>query len=1083
MSDTDRLSVRQSGVNRRSKFSEVREQVEKLLSADGSDMAERLLGVEFKSMSRPNGTLSIWGVDCPWCGKRGDKDSTPTFLSSNRRKLQCASCGQSESLVFIFLSNHCLSLSEDADACAEKLAAVAGVVVPTERWSNDWSVDMGDGEVEPQAEGEMPRDKREWIERELASFVARADTSDLSHQEKQAIAFLMRRGFSEETIRKAGLFVTVQARRVMVVMPTQDDSGAIVGYQWFDYVEAHRTGKAVYKACKREFGSCRWPFGVPTCKGDAPLLMVCGFSDYLAAIEIGFERVISPFGVTMLSGDASHLEPVVSGRAITILFDRKKQEVEAAWKNAAALLAAGASKVSVLIWGKGKDGFDLSDFLRGCKKAKIEDPKAYLSELIKSGAVIKVNNVDGVSPPIHDALLKAGLVWESEPEIMRDEVTVEITSECEGRSEATFEPDLEKAISGLGPMDYFHTLIMFTDFSDRFEMCDQLSVKRCKLADNCQCAKDRVLDISDGRYSSAFANSTRMTPAVEAINEAYVFGCPRTQGWDVKKKGPKRVLYKAGESSSTWRVIEARSLFSSGSKVTMVTRIPDVKTGIYEVVGFKSAHCGMTGSVFVISEMKPYKIDSILEAMGPPGREVDVGPFFPRVSALMKSGMVGTPDMILVAATCAWAFSPPVVPLIKDIGRQRDNYRQPSLSIYVIGDPATGKTLTVQECSRAAGSQCDPTDAKMATKPGLIVSGADGSPGQMAKSIGRAMGLDEITDRKSVLEIVQLLVENRLAISMSGRHIDEVIPVRVSLLSNADSARKKLHEFRTPMEAASQLIKEHLVRRVDLCVATIPLVNEVDIEARNENLDPQEEAAVSSDQLLAAGRRAWRQRPSLIEVEPEALELISNEHDLISRMHHVRMGNPMLYGDVSQKVFRVACGIAGFCGSFSGDRMVVKSSHILDAILLLSECMTTMGASKEARFRMRTMDVEKAYRVLVDVCLNSMKLIESTSDTLNLIGRVIISFVQACNAQEPGAIVDTGINAAFSRTRESKSDPGTVDKRINPYRKAWHFIDRMKKSGLISSSGRGQYSVTETFARSVAMMEVDNPAIYKKVIG
>jgi len=1081
MSDTNRLSVRQSSVNRRSKFSDVREQVEKLLCSGGVELAQRLIGANFESLQRPNGTISTWGMSCPWCGKSGDKDSTPTFISSNGKNLQCASCGGSDSLIFIFLSENSLSLSEDANECAERLAAVAGVTVPTESWPKEWAVDMGGGSIKPQEQGEMPQDKREWIEREMASFVVRADSDELSHQEKQAIAFIMKRGISEATIRSSGLFVTVQAKRVMVIMPSRDEKGQIVGYQWFDYVEAHKTGKAVYKACKREFGSCRWPFGVGSC-GDGPLLMVCGFSDYLAAVEMGFKNVISPFGVTMLAGDASHLSPLVKDRTVTILFDRKQQEVEAAWANASSLLGAGAKKVNVLIWGKGKDGFDLSDFLIGCRKKGIEDPKSYFMELVKSGSVLCVKNVNGIEPPVEDALSSSGIIEKVESDI-EPQVEAEIPKpKLPPKDDSQFEPDLEKSISGLLPMEGFHTIVMFTDFSSRFEMCDKLSVKKCKLGDNCKCASDQVLDISDGEYSSAFANSTRMGPAVEAINESYIFGCSRTQGWD-PKKGPKRILYKPGESSSTWRVIEARSLFSSGSKVTMVTRIPDIKTGIYEVRGFKSAHCGMTGSIFVISEMNPYKIDSILQAMDAPSREAVPGPFFPRVASVMRSGMASTPDMILVAASCAWAFSPPVVPLLRDIGEQKDNYRQPSLSIYIIGDPATGKTLTIQDCSRAAGSQCDPTDAKMATKPGLIVSGADGSPGQMAKSIGRTMGLDEITDRKSVLDIVQLLVEGRLAISMSGRHIDEVIPVRVALLSNADSERRKLHEFRTPMEAASQLIKEHLVRRVDLCVATVPLVNDVDIEARNQNLEPSEDVEVSASDLVATGMRAWRQRPSLIEVEPEAMDLLSDENSVIHRMGHIRMGNPMLYGDVVQKVFRIASGIAGFSGSFSGDKMIVKMGHVRDAILLMSECMTTMGASKEARFRMRTMDVEKAHRVLVDVCCKAIEMIDSTQDTLNLIGRVIINFIQSCNAQEPGSTVDTGISQAFNRNREPKADMGTVEKRINPYRKAWHSVDRMKKSGLLSSSGRGQYTVTETFARSVAMMEVDNPNIYKKVLG
>jgi hypothetical protein len=1097
MSDKDRLSVRRAGVNRVSKFSVVREDTERLLAQNPTEMLSRLLGVDVKSIERPNGTLSIWGIECPWCAKEGDEESTPTFLSSNRKKMHCASCGKSESVVYLFLETYGLSLKTDSTACAERLSVAAGVQMPTDQWSNDFVVDMGDGEstsshATPPPTGPMPVDKREWIERELASFVARADAGELSHQEKQAVAFLMKRGIGEATIRKSELFVTVQGKKVMVVMPSFDCNGMIIGYQWFDYVDAYRSKKATYRACKKEYGSCRWPFGMKTCEGPGPVFMVCGFSDYLAALEMGFDRVISPFGVTMLSGDASHLGPVVNGKTITILFDRKEQEIQAAWRNAAALLAAGAKRVNVLIWAKGKEGFDLSDFLRGCKKRGVEDPKAFLNELVKNGGVMCVKNVRGDSPSVAQVLVDVGLLDEPEIELLRDEVTIEVTSECTspgregGRVE--FEPDLEKAISGLGPMESFHTLIMFTDFSSRFEMCEELAVKRCKLGAGCVCVKRGKLDISDGKYSSAFFNSGRMSPAVEAINETYTFLCPKAEGWDKTKAGKagekKRILYKVGESSSTWRVIEARSLFSSGSKVTMVTRIPDIKTGIYEVRGFKSAHCGMTGSVFVITSMDPYRIDSLIGSMGDLPGDPTEAPFFDRVSALMETSMVGTPDMVLVAATCAWAFSPPVVPLLKDIGKHKINYRQPSMSIYVIGDPATGKTLTVQECSKAAGNQCDPTDAKMASKPGLIVSGADGSPGQMAKSIGGAMGLDEITDRKTVLEIVQLLVENRLAISMSGRHIDEVIPVRVALLSNADSARKKMHEFRSPMDAASQLIKEHLIRRIDLCVATTPIVSSVDAEARNENLHQFDHSlVVDAEELKLIGVRSWRQRPSQIRVEPEAMELLSDEADLIRRFGHVRMGNPMLYGDVCQKVFRVGCGVAGFSGSFSGEKMVVKMSHILDAILLMSECMTTMGASKEARFRMRTMDVDRAHEVLVDVSCKALSFIDSTSDTMNLIGRVIVSFIQACNAHEPGSTVETGISQAFRGNREPKTDKGTVEKRINPYKKAWNIIDRMKKAGLISSESRGSYSVTETFARSIAMMEVDNPAIYKKVIG
>ena len=1095
MSDESRMSGGSASVNYDgSLFSTVRKAVERHLENDPDQSLARLIGDDIRIVLRSNGTRSLFGVACPGCDKQGAKDKTPVYLSSNCRKIMCAACGYKESVVVTYLNSVGMSISREG---AEALASRMGIPTPGKgalKPGQDMVIDMGDGDDEPEPAAATPvptgpvllrEDKAKWVNSKQLEFETRWADGKLTRQERLALKYVQSRGISDEVIRRSGLFVAAHSKSVMVVLPARNHLGELVGYQWFDYVTVHKTKKAIYKACRKEFGSCRWPFGVRTTSKDGPILLVCGFFDYLAALEMGFSCVLSPFGVTMLSGDAEHLRPVVDGRSIIILFDRKKQEVEQAWNNASSLMDAGAKSVKICVWMKGKIGLDLNDFLIGFRKREVKgSPKKFLNSLVGDGIETFTPDDD-----VTDVLMRAGLIEPSSQAKIEFENDAKDEPALESSSGSVFEPDLERAISGLGPLREFHTLIMFTDFSGRFEMCEKLVAKGCKLGDGCTCISQRPLDISDGGYSSAFANSGRMGPAVEAINETYEFCCPNNKGWNKsqakggKSSAPKRILYKVGETSQTWMVIEARSLFSSGSKVTMVTRIPGIKTGIYEVKGFKSQHCGMTGSVFVIREMRPFRIDRVIHSFDREESEPKSGSFFTRVSALMDSGIVGTPDMVLVAAICAWSFSPPVIPMISDIGKEIDNYRQPSMSVYVIGDPATGKTNTVREVSEACGEKCDPTDAKMATKPGLIVSGADGSPGRMPKCIGKSMGLDEITDKASVLEVVQLLIENRLAISMSGRYIDEVVPVRVALLSNADSARRKLHDFRTPMEAASKLLKEHLIRRVDICVATLPIISDSDADARNHSIYEYDHGIeVSASELNQIGLRTWRQRPSMIRISPGAMSILSDERKVLEKFTHTRLGNPMMYGDICQKVFRVACGIAGFCGSFDDEDMVVERTHVKDAINLMNECMTTMGASKEARFNLRSMDVDKAYETLMDICANALSMIASTQPMTVKVGQVIITFIQSCNAQEPGMLVDTGIKELL-RDNRNRKEMGDVDDSINPYRKAWGIIDRMKKRGLISSEGRGQYAVKETFARSLAMMEVENPPTYFKIIG
>jgi len=1103
----DKIASDGVSVNYESRFSRVRDDVETLLARDPVGVIFSLLSCHISSIERPNGTLSIWGMTCPWCNGGGNKESSPLFLSSHgRKKLHCEKCGKSESIVFLFIEQHGLSLKSNIGLCSEKLANAAGVSSHDEyikqratgRFTDDFIIDMDDNPVQAQGRifsptGTMPQDKKNWIIRGIEFFLNRADLGELSKQESVAISYVMKRGISQNTIRSCKLFTSINSNKIMVVMPSYDCNKDLVGYQWFDYANVDKNGKAEYRACKNEFGSCRFPFGMEDCVGNNnPILMVCGFFDYLSAKEIGFDNVLSPFGTNMLSTDCSHIKDVVNGRSVSILFDRQIQELDQSLLVAESLRKVGA-KVNILLWMKGKEGFDFNDFLLGCRKKNIENPREFIGSLIKDGMIRLIKhgkNID-IDQIIKDSGIEIGSYimrgsWPASNIIVKNQEkqlsNIDISKNVHGRGKgASFEPDLEKAISGLSPMGEFHTLIMFTDIHSRFEMCTVLDVKRCALSDNCGCAVNNRLDISDGKYSSAFVNNTKMLPAIESINESFQFLCPNSKGWD--KKEPKKILYKASTKSNTWSIIHARSLFSSSSKINMVTDISDIRTGIYEVYGYKSNHCGMTGSVFVIKEMKPYTIESVLQSMPHEESNSTEIDFFDGVSVILDSGMIGTPDMIFISTVCVWAFSPPVIPLIKDIGKDIINHRQPSLSIYAIGDPATGKTNTIREVSELAGHRCDPTDAKMATKPGLVISGADGSPGQMPRSIGRAMGLDEITDRKSVLEVIQLLVENRVSISMSGRNIDEVVPVRIALLSNANAERKKLHEFRTPMEAASDLIKEHLIRRIDMCVATISLSSEVDIDERNTNIYRKDiNINIDRNYLINLGKRCWRQNPKNIIVDDVAIEFLSDEKNIISKIDHIRTGNPMMYGDISQRIFRIACGIAGFSGSFSGENMIVKINHIMYAILLMNEMMDTMGASKEARFHMRTMDVEGAYKVLVDVCTEALSMMDSTQDSMMYAGKVIIAFIQTCNAHDPGSFVDTGIKELHRDLKDSKSEALSSERKLAPYKRAWKIIDRMKRNGLIKSEGHGSYSITETFARSVSIMETDAPVIYKKIL-
>ena len=1092
---------------RQSKFTQVRDAVDRLLEGGDLALAQKLLGREFESKPRGNGTTSVWGMTCPWCGKSGDKDSTPTYLSSNKRKLCCAACSESESLAFIFLKDNHLSISEDANECAERLASVAGVPMPADepqQWADDWTIDMGPEPAKKADPGvtEMDKGKLEWVDRERALFLARAREGKLSHQETLALRFLIDRGISTDTLERSGLFVTVQPKAVMVVMTSVNAEGKTIGYQWFDFKHAHETGKAVYKACKKEFGSCKWPFGVETVGDKGSILMTCGFSDYLAALEMGFDRVLSPYGVTMLSGDASHLSPVIKGRSITILFDRKKQEIEAAWKNAKALIQAGAKSVSVLAWKGGKEGYDLTDFLVACRKLGRSgaEAKEMFQDAVKAE---KVACFRGVGQPGQvsaiQALEQLGLVGSESASVVEEEVETEVTIEservCPEPVEMDFDEwpefklDLEEATAGLHPGDKFHSLIMFTQVSDEFEMCNELVPKPCGLKDKCKCVVNKKLDITDGRYVSAFMGNNRMSAAAETINETYFFPCPVTKGWDDKKnadnKDPKKILYKPGLVSESWAVIEARSLVSRGSKVRMAAPRGKLKPGVYEVWGFKGDHCGMTTTGYIISKIKPYRIDTIIGSIDPAVDEVVEGPFFPRVEAMMREGMIETPDMILASAACAWAFSPPVVPLLKHVGMELDNYKQPSLSIYVIGDSGTGKTESIRESTIAAGRPCNPINSVGATRPGLIASGVCGSPGEMPKNICGAMAMDEVTDNRNVREVIQLLVENSLSINMAGRDLQEVVPVRIALLSNPDEKRTKMHNFRTPTSAALDIVKDHLLRRLDFCVASRSIAPDdpIEKEARNRNLVSSEKVDVTKSMMEAVGKRSWVQRPSLIEVEKEAMEFLLDQPRVRAaineRGQQVR-NNSIVAGSIEQKVFRIACGVAGMSGSFAADKMTVKMSHVNDAVLLLCECMTTMGSTKEAKITDSNSDVTGACKVLASVCREMMEMHDSTSDAMRLISMTVLDFIRECSAHEPGTEIDPQLN---NIPKTNKMIGGSFYEVSRPRNKGWKTLKKMRDNGLIQSAerGTGRYVIKEMFRSAVSLLQVEEPELYGKI--
>lgn len=1115
MSDTDSIAVGGGRVNHESRFTRIRNDVERDLERSPEDVLYKLFSYHVSVISRPNGTINLLGMPCPWCRKDGSRESQNLYLLSNRLSLGCMSCGKKESVVFTFLEKEGLSI-KDSDACCDRLYKACGVnsyegndAVQADsnlKFTDGLTIDIDSDAPVEKVKGrgrkgkksknpmtaearQMTAEARQRIVDDIGRFHNR-DYNQLSKEEKAAITFIVsKRGINANTIKKAKLYIDMKDGKILVTMPSFDINLNVVGFQNFDYFRVTSNGKIQYRSCSTSEGSTAWPFGVDTCVGkDSPILVVCGFFDYLSAIQAGFECVLSPFGITMLSS-VDHISEIVRGRFISILFDRKIQEFYNSIKLAKLFHDAGAV-VNVMLWMKGPDGFDFNDYIRLCAERGIGDSKENLNSLVGSGVLKVVRYQDGYdfrSVAIESKMKIEGYDMNNFSMFKSEVHTEECISISDGMDDTVrFEPDLNKAISGLDSSGRFHTLIMFSKVVKRFEMCETLDVKECKNASGCHCAVDRKIDISSGIYASAFANKDDMDLAVKAVCFTYNFPpCPHIKGYP-EKDLPKKVVYKISDNSRTWIKIDVRSLFSCGSPTSMVTNIDLMKNGIYEVKGFKSMHCGQTSSVFVITDIKPYSTNSILECMPVESLGQTCYDFFDLVSYVYKNKMAGqTNDMVAIASACAWAFSPLVIPLIESIGLYIDNHRQPALSIYFIGDSSTGKTETLDSIMGLTASPYRLGEAKIASRAGIVASG-DGSVGEMARSMGKFIGMNEITDDEEVTSILQLIVENKTSIVKSGISIDEVTPVRAAFTSNANEARDPLGDFRTPLNALTKLVGGHIPRRIDFIVATTNLKDfqDDDIDCRNHDIFNKDFTDrinnLDIDYFLNLSKRCFRQKPELIVLDNDARKFMLNEVDIISKIDIEYNGNVMMLGSLSQKIFRIACGIASFSGSFSGENLIVKMIHIDHAITMSRQMMLTMEASEEARFCTRTKKSEKSNKILIDICSKSLELMISTDDNMVESAMSTIQVICGCAGKDAGSIIDNGLNALRQKIYLSKTIT-SADQKLAPYNRAVQNLRRMVGCGLLKSEGRGMYSVTQNFFRAISSMESDCYPIYEKI--
>lgn len=266
------------------------------------------------------------------------------------------------------------------------------------------------------------------------------------------------------------------------------------------------------------------------------------------------------------------------------------------------------------------------------------------------------------------------------------------------------------------------------------------------------------------------------------------------------------------------------------------------------------------------------------------------------------------------------------------------------LDVYIIGDPATGKSSCASSLNRLYGQ-------------GLIISMKDASikslvGGSDKDSTGKnkvALGLLPLNDgglvnfeemSDSANEITKALTyirsEQIAKISRVGSHIEAPARVRYLSISNTQKdyqgRNRLISQYTNKLEIIRELVPAHEdIRRYDLF-----LLAEANDDDDDDDLNADYDEPFSITDLRNRLCWAWTRSVDQVIYTPEAFDLLQQRNkDLKKLYRHIEL--PLVGKDAYAKIFRVAAALAAtLCSTDETyENVIVTDEHIEWAFLYI----------------------------------------------------------------------------------------------------------------------------------------------------